>query len=145
MVNPWLVSNSTAFQDRISMDVSIETGTGREPRPGGRHLDEALFLLALSILLLSTLDAIFTLVLMETGRVHEWNPFLAPLIDADLQLFANVKSALTGGGVFLLVVFVDRSLLGRIPVRKVLEAIFVAYCLVITYHLSLMVRLILQP
>jgi hypothetical protein len=113
--------------------------------PRGGQLDEALFLLVLSILLLSTLDAIFTLVLLETGQVHEWNPFLAPLIETDVQRFANVKSALTTGGVFLLVVFVDRSLLGRVPVRKVLEAIFVAYCLVIAYHLSLMAWLILHP
>lgn len=104
--------------------------------------DDALFLLALSILLFSTMDAIFTLLLLETGMVREWNPFLARLIDTDIQLFANVKSLVTHGGVFLLVLLVDRRLFTRIPVRRILEGIFVAYCLVILYHLSLMLRVV---
>jgi len=102
--------------------------------------DDALFLLALSILLFSTMDAIFTLLLVETGMVREWNPLLAPLVDADPQLFANVKSLVTHVGVFLLVLLVDRRLFKRIAVRRILEGIFLAYCFVILYHLSLMVR-----
>lgn len=105
--------------------------------PEGRR-DEALLLLVLAILLLSTLDAIFTLVLIDTGRVTEWNPLLATLIERDVQLFANVKSAMTKAGVFVLVVFVDRTVFRTIPVRKILNAIFVVYCLVILYHLSLL-------
>jgi len=100
--------------------------------------DGALLLLVLAILLLSTLDGIFTLVLMDTGLVREWNPLLAFLIEQDVQLFANVKSALTKAGVFVLVVFVDRTIFRSIPVRSILHAIFVVYCLVITYHLILM-------
>ncbi|TVP54087.1 MAG: hypothetical protein EA351_13860 [Gemmatimonadales bacterium] len=103
--------------------------------------DEALLLLVVAILLFSTLDGVFTLLLIETGEVHEWNPMLAPLIDRDVQLFANVKSALTTGGIFILVMFVDRSLFRRIPVRSVIELIFVAYSLLMVYHLSLMLRL----
>ncbi len=107
------------------------------------RFDEALFLLALAILLFSALDAIFTLLLLESGLAREWNPFLAPLIEADLQLFANVKSALTHAGVFVLVLFVDRSLFRVLPVRRILEAIFVAYGLLILYHLGLIVRVML--
>jgi len=102
--------------------------------------DDALFLLALSILLFSTMDAIFTLLLVQTGMVHEWNPLLARLIEADPQLFANVKSLVTHAGVFLLVLLVDRRLFRRIAVRRILEGIFLAYCFIILYHLSLMVR-----
>ncbi len=107
------------------------------------RFDEALFLLALSILLFSALDAIFTLVLLDTGLVREWNPFLAPLIETDLQLFANVKSALTHFGVFLLVLLVDREVFQVLPVRRILEALFVAYGLLILYHLSLVARVML--
>lgn len=103
--------------------------------------DESLLLLVMTILLFSTLDGIFTLLLIETGEIREWNLFLAPLIDADIQIFANLKSALTAGGLFVLVVFVDRSLFHRIPVRLVIELIFVAYALVMIYHFSLMLRL----
>jgi hypothetical protein len=105
------------------------------------HRDEALFLLVVAILLFSTLDGIFTLLLLETGRVYEWNPVLAPLIKADVQLFANFKSAVTKAGIFVLVIFVDRSLFQRIPVRSILEMIFVVYCFLILYHLTLMIRL----
>jgi predicted DNA-binding ArsR family transcriptional regulator len=109
--------------------------SGGAPRPS-----QAVILLVVAILLLSTLDGIFTLILIETGAVREWNPFLARLIEHDVQVFANVKSALTSAGVFVLAVFVDRSLFQRIPVRRVLELIFVGYCLLVLYHLSLLVQ-----
>ena len=102
------------------------------------HRDEALFLLVLTILLFSTLDGIFTLLLLETGQVHEWNPIMAPLIDGDVQQFANVKTALTTGGLFVLAIFADRSLFRRIRVRRIIELIFVAYALLMVYHFSLM-------
>ncbi len=111
-----------------------------EERGRRKHRDEALFLLVVAILLFSTLDGIFTLLLIETGQVYEWNPVLAPLISHDVQLFANVKSALTKAGIFVLVVFVDRSLFRHIPVRSILELIFVIYCFLILYHLTLMIR-----
>lgn len=99
--------------------------------------NESLLLLALSILLFSTLDAIFTLALIETGYVEEWNPILAALIERDPQLFAGAKAVVTHGGVFVLVAFVHRRLFGRIPVRRILEVVFGIYLLVIIYHLVL--------
>jgi len=99
-----------------------------------------LFFLVVAILLLSALDAIFTLILIDTGHVREWNPFLAVLLEQDVQLFANVKTALTSAGVFVLAAFVDRSLFHRIRVRRILEFILVGYCLLVVYHLSLLMR-----
>lgn len=99
--------------------------------------NEALLMLVMAILLFSTLDAIFTLALMETGYVREWNPLMAALIARDVQLFATVKSVITHGGVFLLVAFVHRSLFNRIPVKRILEVVFGAYLLIILYHLVL--------
>lgn len=99
--------------------------------------NETVFLLALSILLFSTLDGIFTVLLIETGHVYEWNPVMAVLLDRDLRLFAAVKSIMTNGGVFLLVAFLHRRILGRIPVRHILELVFGAYLLIMIYHLTL--------
>lgn len=99
--------------------------------------NETLLFLALSILLFSTLDAIFTLALIETGYVEEWNPILALLIERDPQLFASAKAIVTHGGVFILVAFVHRRLFGRIPVRRILEVVFGVYVLVMVYHLVL--------
>ncbi len=112
------------------------TGTHRTPFRRGPRL----FFLVVGILLLSALDAIFTLILIDTGHVREWNPFLAVLLERDVQLFANVKTALTSAGVFVLAAFVDRSLFHRIRVGRILEFILVGYCLLVLYHLSLLVR-----
>ncbi|MEX0842989.1 MAG: DUF5658 family protein [Gemmatimonadota bacterium] len=99
--------------------------------------NETVFLLALAILLFSTLDGIFTVLLIETGHVYEWNPVMAVLLDRDLRLFAAAKSIMTNGGVFLLVAFLHRRVLGRIPVRHILELVFGAYLLIMIYHLTL--------
>jgi hypothetical protein len=120
----------------------MDTTLGASAHGSGVRRDGALLLLVLAILLLSTLDGIFTLILLDTGLVREWNPFLAPLIDQDVQLFANVKTALTKAGVFVLVVFVDRKLFRRIPVKRVLDGILLVYCLLILYHLTLMTLLV---
>ncbi len=99
--------------------------------------NESLLLLALAILLFSTLDAIFTLMLIETGHVREWNPLLARLLQRDVMLFAGAKGMMTHSGVFILVAFVHRRLFGRIPVRRILELVFGAYLLIMIYHLVL--------
>lgn len=99
--------------------------------------NESLLLLALAILLFSTLDAIFTVMLIETGYVREWNPLLARLMQRDVMLFAAAKGMMTHSGVFILVAFVHRRLFGRIPVRRILELVFGAYVLIMIYHLVL--------
>lgn len=99
--------------------------------------NESLLLLALAILLFSTLDAIFTVMLIETGYVREWNPMLARLMQRDVMLFAGAKGMMTHSGVFILVAFVHRRLFGRIPVRRILELVFGAYLLIMIYHLVL--------
>lgn len=99
--------------------------------------NESLLLLALAILLFSTLDAIFTVMLIETGYVREWNPLLARLMQQDVMLFAGAKGMMTHSGVFILVAFVHRRLFGRIPVRRILELVFGAYLLIMIYHLVL--------
>lgn len=119
------------------MEATKDTGGVTKGIPAATLWNESLLLLVMAILLFSTLDAIFTLALIETGYVREWNPFMAALIERDVQLFATVKSVLTHGGVFVLVAFVHRSLLGRIPVKRILELVFIGYLLIILYHLVL--------
>jgi hypothetical protein len=132
----------------------------RGPAPHGdwRTQDEwdaHLLLTALAILLLSTLDAIFTLLLMEAGVVTEGNPFMAILIDADIHLFARTKTALTAGGVVILVALVNRPLFPRISsrlfpgrgqfrVRNLLEWILLGYILLLGYHFALVLTVILD-
>lgn len=114
--------------------------TGKDPR---------LLFVALSIVFLSTLDAISTLFLMEAGMVTEANPFMALLIEKDVALFARTKTALTAGGVVVLVALVDRPLFPRITrrlfpgrgnfrVRNLLEWILVGYICLMGYHAGLL-------
>lgn len=114
---------------------------GRVPGTG----DARLLAVALGIMTLSFADAALTLTLMGTGQVTEWNPFLAALIERDLQLFANVKMGFTGGGVLLLAGIHHARLRYGILVRRILEAVCLGYVVVTLYHLTLFHRTGLLP
>jgi hypothetical protein len=116
-------------------------------REGGR--DAHLLLTSLAIVLLSTLDAIFTILLLDAGTVTEANPFMASLLDADVNLFARAKTMLTAGGVLVLVALVDRPLFpwlfrrahrlrGRLRVRHLLDWILLGYIMLTGYHFALL-------
>lgn|GEM_PF-1785532 len=109
-----------------------------------RRLEPSVVLMVVGIVVMSGLDAIFTLTLMGTGQVHEWNPVMAMLIERDVQLFAALKTLVTTGGVVALAMFVDHSVFQAFRVRRVLEFFFVAYSILMVYHLSLMARVFLQ-
>ncbi len=114
-----------------------------------RGHDAHLLLTALAILLLSTLDAIFTLLLIDAGTVTEANPVMALLLEADVRLFAGTKTALTAGGVMVLVALVDRPLMpgvarrlsgreDRFRVRHLLDWILLGYIMLTGYHFVLL-------
>lgn len=102
--------------------------------------DARMLTLVLGILLLSVLDAIFTLLLIDTGMVEEWNPVLAPLVENDPLLFAHAKMAVTGGGLIVLAMLANWRLFGRIQVYSALYWIFSIYVLLLAYHLVLAFR-----
>lgn len=66
-----------------------------------------LFFLAIGIMLMSTLDAFFTLELLRRGAV-EVNPLMAIAIEHGTAAFAGSKMLLTGLGILMLV-FLSRS------------------------------------
>jgi hypothetical protein len=124
----------------------IRHGVG-DVREGGR--DAHLLLTSLAIVLLSTLDAIFTILLLDAGTVTEANPFMASLLEADVNLFARAKTALTAGGVLVLVALVDRPLFpwlfrradrlrGGLRVRHLLDWILLGYIMLTGYHFALL-------
>ncbi len=100
--------------------------------------ERPVFWMAVSIVVLSCLDATFTLILMREGIVEEWNPLMAILIADDVQLFANLKTAITGAAVILMVACYHGTVLGRVPVRWIFKGIVGGYALLITYEIALL-------
>ena len=102
------------------------------------HMRQApLFAASIVILVLSTLDAGLTLRLLERGVATEVNPFMAALLNDDVRLFSNLKTALTGSCLILLVLYSEARLLGRIRTGHSLYAIAGCYMLLIGYELAL--------
>ncbi len=125
---------------RYSLDGRRRAGRRNRDRhsTGVDVYERPVFWMAVGIVLLSCLDATFTLILMREGIVREWNPLMAVLIDADVQLFANLKTAITCSAVVLMVACYHSYVLSRIPVRWVFKGIVVGYALLVSYEVALL-------
>jgi len=97
-----------------------------------------LLVVALSIVILSAMDAIFTLELIARGLVHEANPIMRWLMELDLQIFANFKLLATGFAVVILVACSTTRLLQRVPTHMILHGILFLYVALIGYELYLL-------
>lgn len=124
----------------------------RSRRRAHRRSDEAvpvfvdwhhpwLFFLATGIMLLSTLDAFFTLQLLDRGAV-EINPLMAIAIEHGTGAFAGIKMLLTGLGILTLV-FLSRSMLfDRLRAGLLLTVFFSIYAGLVCYQfVSLLARI----
>lgn len=96
-----------------------------------------LLAVALAILLLCCADAFLTLNLLVSGA-SELNPLMARLIAIDVTLFAIAKTALTGGGILVLVLLSRLRLFGRMRVVTALYAVLVLYLALVLYELNLL-------
>lgn len=95
-------------------------------------------LLVVAILLLSTMDAVFTLKLIEFGAAREFNPLMDYFINMGAGLFLLVKYAMTGScAVAALVLKNHRFVAGRFRVRGLLGGVFLMYALLVLYELFL--------
>jgi hypothetical protein len=94
-----------------------------------------LLVLAIGILILSCLDAAFTLTLLQRGVASEANPLMRVLIDHDRQIFVNLKVVLTGAAVVFMVALADWPFLRALRVRHVMIATLVMYGAIVGYEL----------
>ena len=100
-----------------------------------------LFFLATGIMLLSTLDAFFTLQLIGRGAT-EANPVMASVMENGTSAFAISKMLLTGIGILALV-FLSRSLLfNRLRTGLILTGFFSMYCCLVCYEFVLLMSLL---
>lgn len=140
----WSRCNRTR-EDRRQFDwQTVVFGFLLSRRRGHRRLEEAppvfvdwhhpwLFFLAIGIMLLSTLDAFFTLELLQRGAV-EVNPLMAAAIEHGTAAFAGSKMLLTGLGILMLV-FLSRSrLFDRLRAGVLLTGFFSIYAGLVCYQ-----------
>jgi hypothetical protein len=91
----------------------------------------------LLILLLSSTDAILTLMLLDHGAA-EINPLMAPLVGGASRSFVLWKVALTAGGVVMLTLFVRIRAFGRFPAGLLLYMVLLAYAGLVGYEFWLL-------
>jgi len=123
-------------------------GSFRPRRRGPRRADERTvsavdwhhpkwLVIAILIVLLSSADALLTLMLVERGA-YELNPLMAPLVGGSALTFALVKVGLTASGVVLLTQIARMRAFGRVPVGVFLYTLLALYAVLIAYEFSLL-------
>jgi hypothetical protein len=92
---------------------------------------------AIVILLLSSMDALFTLELVSRGAT-EINPLMEPLVRGSGHGFAFWKLGLTAFGVVVLTLLARMRLLGRFAVGWILYLVLCGYLVLVGYELWLL-------
>lgn len=98
-----------------------------------------LFFLATGTMLLSCLDAFFTLQLLDRGAV-EVNPVMAAMIGHGTLPFAASKMLLTGLGILALVFLSRLKFMNRMRTGLILTIFFSFYACLVCYEFVLLIR-----
>jgi hypothetical protein len=94
----------------------------------------------LAVLLLSCLDALFTLTLLNWGA-YEANPFMAHLLETSDAVFVVTKITVTAIGIVFLLMHSHFRLLNIASGKHILQFLVPAYGLLIVYELFLLVSM----
>ena len=92
------------------------------------------------IILLSSVDAFLTLILLEHGAV-ELNVLMDWLIKMDIRTFASVKLAVTGVALVVLVLHFNFNIYRVLPVRYLVYALMPLYAFLIAHEIRLLEQL----
>ena len=87
---------------------------------------------------LSGIDAILTLTLLELGVAKEANPFMHFLLAEDVRLFAGVKALITGLGLVWLTAYSNQLVFTRLRVDRVIHALFAIYLLLVIHEIQML-------
>ena len=92
-----------------------------------------------AILIMSSLDAYFTLLLLQHGAA-EVNPLMKLLIDIDVTLFIKTKIAITAFCIIFIIVHKNFWLLkNRIKVRSIMPATMVMYFVLVNCQIGMLI------
>ena len=92
-----------------------------------------LFFLSVGTMLLSSIDAFMTLLLIERGMV-EVNPVMAAVMGQGTAMFAATKLFMTAAGVMMLVFLAKSHFLNRFRTGLFLTVIFTGYACLVCYE-----------
>jgi hypothetical protein len=98
----------------------------------------SLLFFVLATYVLSGIDAVLTLTLLDFGVAREANPFMNLLIAEDVRLFAGVKALVTGVGLVCLTAYSNQCLFTRLRVDRLIYALFVIYSLLVIYEIRML-------
>lgn len=99
-----------------------------------------LFFLSTGTMLLSSMDAFFTLRLIELGAV-EVNPIMAMVMGHSTAVFAVTKMLLTGFGILALVYMARSRVFNRVRTGIFLTVFFSFYCCLVCYEFLLLIKI----
>lgn len=99
--------------------------------------DPKLVFTGLSVLVMSCLDALFTLTLLSRGA-SEANYFMARLLESGDGLFVAVKVAVTAFGIVFLLMHSHFRILRIMSGKRALQVLVAVYGLLISYELILL-------
>ncbi len=117
-------------------------GRRRQARRNGQSYyldwyDPKLVFTGLTVLLMSCLDAIFTLTLLTRGA-YEANYFMAVLLDIGDGIFVVTKVVITAMGIVFLLMHAHFRILGITSGKRLLQFLVPVYGLLIAYELVLL-------
>lgn len=126
------------FFSKYSLGISGRRSTVR--RAGDTaYVDQyewPVFMVAVGIVIMSAMDAAFTLRLLSLGAI-ELNAVMNVLIETNIYKFVAFKLGLTTMSVLLLVIHKNVELSLGFRVYRIAQAVFVGYILLISYELFL--------
>jgi len=127
--HPFLADWRWAYRGRRKSLRRTTDGQRRHAILDWYHPSLLFFILATYVL--SGIDAILTVTLLEIGAAEEANPFMHWLLAEDVRLFAGVKALVTGVGLVWLAAYSNQFLFNRFRVDRIVYALFGLYSLLI--------------
>ncbi len=127
------------FFNKYSFGIEGRRSTVRRAEETSAYVDHyewPVFLVAVGIVLMSAMDAAFTLRLLTLGAI-EINAIMNILIETNIYKFIAFKLGLTTMGVLLLVIHKNVSLSLGFKVYRIAQAVFAGYVVLIAYELWL--------
>ncbi len=99
--------------------------------------EPGLVIIGLGTILLSCVDALLTLTLLQHGA-YEANQFMAKLLEISVTTFVTTKIAITCSGILFLLMHSRFHILKILNGEKLLKLAFLAYSTLVVYQLVLL-------